>query len=151
MTKLIIDSNIVFSAILNVNSHIGQIVLNGRIYYDFFAPEYVNNEILAHKAKIKELAHLEEDEFIELYVLILSKITLFNHSMVPLDIYQEAMEICQSIDIDDTVFVAFANSLDGKLWTGDFKLIRGLKAKGFTQYVTTKELYEDFLSKSRKE
>jgi len=38
MTKLIVDSNIIFSAILNVNSRIGQILLTYDNVYDFYAP-----------------------------------------------------------------------------------------------------------------
>jgi predicted nucleic acid-binding protein len=37
MTKLIVDSNIIFSAILNVNSRIGQILLTSDKFYDFYA------------------------------------------------------------------------------------------------------------------
>lgn len=51
MTKIIIDSNIAFSAILNVNSRIGQIIINGFRYYDFYSPEYIRTEILEHQEK----------------------------------------------------------------------------------------------------
>ncbi len=33
MTKIIVDTNIVFSALLNVNSRIGQILINGKNEY----------------------------------------------------------------------------------------------------------------------
>ncbi len=56
MTKIIIDTNIAFSAILNVNSRIGQIIINGFKYYDFYAPEYIRTELLEHQEKIKEIA-----------------------------------------------------------------------------------------------
>uniref|UniRef100_UPI00404A30D1 PIN domain-containing protein n=1 Tax=Flavobacterium sp. TaxID=239 RepID=UPI00404A30D1 len=46
MTKIIVDSNIIFSAILNVNSQIGQILLTSRHSYDFYSPKYVRDEIL---------------------------------------------------------------------------------------------------------
>jgi predicted nucleic acid-binding protein len=51
MTKIIIDSNIAFSAILNVNSRIGQIIINGFRHYDFYSPEYIRKEILEHQEK----------------------------------------------------------------------------------------------------
>lgn len=49
MTKIIIDTNIAFSALLNVNSRIGQVLINGNKYYDFFAPEYIRFEIIEHQ------------------------------------------------------------------------------------------------------
>ncbi|MBN1118127.1 MAG: hypothetical protein JXA77_13040 [Bacteroidales bacterium] len=45
MTKIIIDTNIVFSAILNVNSRIGQLIFNGLNYYDLYSPEYIRGEL----------------------------------------------------------------------------------------------------------
>lgn len=48
MTKIVIDSNIVFSAILNVNSRIAQIIINGRNHYQFFSPQYIRTEIITH-------------------------------------------------------------------------------------------------------
>ena len=52
MTKLVIDTNIVFSALLNLDSRIGQILINGGSYYSFFAPEFIRNEIIEHKTKL---------------------------------------------------------------------------------------------------
>ncbi len=39
MTKLVVDTNIIFSAILNVNSRIGQILLTSDNVYDLYAPK----------------------------------------------------------------------------------------------------------------
>ena len=54
MIKIIIDTNIVFSALLNINSRIGQILINGKHYYDFYSPEYVRLEIFKHKRTYKK-------------------------------------------------------------------------------------------------
>jgi predicted nucleic acid-binding protein len=42
--------------------------------------------------------------------------------------------------MDDLPFVALTVYLEGLLWTGDFKLLNGLRAKGFTNCITTEEL-----------
>ena len=55
MTKIIVDTNIVFSALLNINSRIGQILINGKNHYDFYSPEYVRLEIFKHKPTPKNL------------------------------------------------------------------------------------------------
>lgn len=147
MNKIIIDSNIIFSALLNVNSRIGQIIINGHKKFDFFAPEYVRYEILQHQLKIKKFAHLTDIEFLELFELVIRNIKILNHSIIPAKFYTDAIKLCESIDIDDVVFIAFAEFLKGKLWTGDRKLIKGLTEKGFKRIITTEFIYLDFLEK----
>ena len=149
MTKIIVDTNIVFSALLNTNSRIGQILINGKNYFDFYSPEYVRFEIFQHKEKIKSIGKLSEDEFIETYGLILRNITILNHSIIPPEIYRNAELLCKDIDIDDTIFVAVSNFAKGILWTGDMKLLNGLKNKGFEQVIKTEELYQDFLIREK--
>jgi predicted nucleic acid-binding protein len=147
MRRIVVDTNVAFSTFLNTNSRIGQILLNGARYYDFFAPEYLRHELIEHKERIKNIGKLNEDSFVELYGLILQNVRTLNHSIVPNSFYKTAMETCQEIDIDDTPFVAINDYLRGKLWTGDLKLINGLIAKGYSRIVTTNELYIDFLKK----
>jgi predicted nucleic acid-binding protein len=149
MTKIIIDTNIAFSAILNVNSRIGQIIINGFKFYDFYSPEYLRTELLEHQEKIKEIAHLTDNEFLETYGLIIRNVTILNHSILPIKFYKQATEICNSIDIDDNVFVAFTEYIRGKLWTGDKKLIKGLSDKGFKRLITTDDLYQDFMNRDK--
>lgn len=149
MTKIIIDSNIAFSAILNVNSRIGQIIINGFNYYDFYSPEYIRTELLEHQEKIKKIANLTDNEFLETYELIIRNITILNHSLLPIKFYKQAREICNSIDINDTVFVAFAEYIGGDLWTGDKKLISGLYDQGFKRLITTDDLYQDFIKRNK--
>lgn len=81
MTKLILESNIIFSAILNVNSRIGQILLTSDKFYNFYAPKYVRNEILNHQEKLKKLAKLEHNDLIVVYELILKNIRVLDHSI----------------------------------------------------------------------
>lgn len=149
MTKIIIDSNIAFSAILNVNSRIGQIIINGFKYYDFYSPEYIRTELLEHQEKIKKIANLTDNAFLETYELIIRNVIILNHSILPIKFYKHATEICNSIDIDDTVFVAFAEYIRGKLWTGDKKLLKGLSDKGFKRMITTDDLYQDFINRNK--
>lgn len=147
MNKIIIDSNIIFSALLNVNSRIGQILINGHKKFNFFAPEYVRFEIIKHQLKIKNFGKISDTEFLELFELVMRNINILNHSIIPTKFYTDALKLCESVDIDDAVFVAFAEYLKGKLWTGDKKLIKGLTDKGFKRIITTENIYLDFLEK----
>ncbi len=150
MTKLIVDSNIIFSAILNTNSRIGQILITGGEFYDFYAPKYLREEIWEHQEKIKKIAGFNNKEFIEVYELILKKVTILNHSIVNKKAYKEAFELCKDIDVNDTPFVAFSIFLKCKLWTGDKKLTDGLSNKKYQQYIQTEDLIQDFLRKKRR-
>jgi predicted nucleic acid-binding protein len=142
MTKLIVDSNIIFSAILNTNSRIGQIILSGNDYFDFYAPKYLRDEILEHQGKIKKIANLNDEEFKEVYELILKNITILNHSIVPTSDYKIALDLCKDIDLADTAFIAFSMFLKCKIWTGDKKLIKVLRKAGYSVEVVK---YNKFL------
>ncbi|TVZ26560.1 putative nucleic acid-binding protein [Gillisia sp. Hel_I_86] len=149
MTKIIVDSNIIFSTLLNINSRIGQILINGKKNYDFYAPKYVRTEILEHQEKIKKIAKLNNDDFFEVYELILRNIIILNHSILPIENFNKATELCKDIDVDDTLFVAFSEYLKADLWTGDKKLLSGLTKKGYRKTITTEKLYQDFRKKNK--
>jgi len=147
MKRIVVDTNVAFSAFLNVNSRIGQILINGARYYDFHSPSYIMHELIEHKERIKSIGKLSDEKFIELYGMILHNVQIINHSIIPKSFYKSAEEICQDIDIDDTPFVAINDYLKGKLWTGDMKLINGLSIKGYSKTITTNRLYSDFIQK----
>ena len=146
MTNIVVDTNIIFSALLNIDSKIGQILISGKNYFNFYAPAYIKFEILEHKEKIKSIGNFTDDEFIEIFELILKNITILNHSIIPVKIYKNAELLCKDIDLDDTVFVAVTNFKNGTLWTGDLKLINGLMKKGFKNTIKTNDLYQTFLN-----
>ncbi len=148
MTKIVIDTNIIFSAFLNINSRIGQMLLSIG-HYDFYAPDYIRIEVIKHKQKIKKIAHISENEFLELYELIMKNITVLHHTLIPGETYKKAKLLCENIDIDDTAFVAVTEFLKGNLWTGDMKLLKGLSGKGYKQLILTDELFQDLLKKER--
>lgn len=150
MTKIIVDSNIIFSAILNINSRIGQILLNSNKIYHFYAPRFVRDEIFNHQEKLKRLAQLDDNQFLEVYELVLKNIKILDHSIARKANYQKAFKLCENIDLDDIPFVAFSLYLNGKLWTGDKKLIKGLKENNFDKITTTEDLFNDFLKKISK-
>jgi predicted nucleic acid-binding protein len=52
----------------------------------------------------------------------------------------KSKELLIDVDLDDVPFLAMAKNLNAKLWTGDKKLIKGLKKKGFNDIVSTEDL-----------
>lgn len=146
MTKIVVDTNIVFSALLNTNSKIGQILIIGKNHFDFYSPAFVRFEIFKHKEKIKSIGKLTDNEFLETYGLILKNITILNHSIIPTETYKNAELLCQDIDINDTTFVAVSVFTKGILWTGDLKLINRLIKKGYKDLIKADDLYQIFLN-----
>ena len=138
--KIIVDTNIVFSAILNSNSRIGKILLNSNQHFQFFSCKYLRIEIQRHKKKLLKLTGLTETDLAELEGLLLHKITFIDERLIPSDVLTETEVQLKAIDPNDTVFVALAKHLEGKLWTGDMKLYNGLKAKHYKDIILTSEL-----------
>jgi predicted nucleic acid-binding protein len=42
--------------------------------------------------------------------------------------------------MDDIAFIALTEFMDCKLWTGDQKLLKGIRAKGYTNALSTDEV-----------
>ena len=62
----------------------------------------------------------------------------------------DSNDLVSGIDNDDALFVALNNHLAANLWTGDKRLINGLKKKGYTRILATDDIYEIFLLKQFK-
>jgi putative PIN family toxin of toxin-antitoxin system len=143
--KVVVDTNIIFSAILNSQSWIGQILLHSGNLIKFYSPGFLKKEIQNHRRKIKHFSKLPDDEINEIIILLYSKIHFIDETLIPKETLQIADELTQPIDFDDAVFVALAMHLKCKLWTGDKKLMNFLKINGFSNIILTKDLKEKFI------
>ncbi len=148
--KFVIDSNIVFSAILNPESPIGQIILNGSKYFNFISIDQLKNEIDKHEDKILKISGLSKLDYNRIYGLIKSKIKFVNQLLLNSDNYQKADKLTNDIDPDDLLFIGLSFQFRCKLWSGDKQLINGLQEKGFKQIITTDELFQIYLDKELK-
>jgi predicted nucleic acid-binding protein len=140
--RIVVDTNVVFSAILNTNSKIGKILLHPKSKINFYSTDTLKLEIEEHKSKIKRLSGLTESEFEIICSLIISRIRFINVEVIPIKILKEALLLCSDIDIDDLEFVALTDHAKAKLWTGDKVLSKGLIRKGWKKIITTSDLYE---------
>lgn len=148
--KIIVDSNIVFSAILNTKSHIGQILILGSTYFDFYTVDLLKVEITKHKSKIQKITEFTDAQFEETYDLIISKIRFVDDILISDKSLRNAINLTKDIDEDDTLFVALADHLKSKLWTGDKTLENGLRKLGYPNIITTTELFDIFIKKKLK-
>lgn len=140
--KIIVDTNIVFSGILNQKSRIGKILISEQKYFDFYSCFYLQTELKNHYPKIAHIAKKSIDRIIEIEKYVTKNIKFVNEFIIPENIIVESEKLVEDIDFDDILFVALTKHIKGKLWTGDNKLIEGLKLKGFTQIITTQEILE---------
>ena len=49
MNKIVVDTNIVFSGILNTNNRIGDLLLNSGNVFEFYTVSYLKKELENHK------------------------------------------------------------------------------------------------------
>lgn len=85
--KIIVDTNIIFSAILNSNSRIGKILLNSKAHFQFFTCNYLKVEIQRHRNKLLKITKLKEYEIKELEELVTQKITFIDVRLIPQKIF----------------------------------------------------------------
>jgi len=138
--KIVVDTNIVFSGILNTNSTIGKLLTHSASPFRFYTCNYLRTEITRHRSKLLKLTKLRVDSLEELERLVTAKLTFINEELLPEKLLIKTEQLLADIDPDDTPFVALAKHLKGKLWTGDKPLYEGLKAKGFKAVLNTADM-----------
>jgi len=145
--KIIIDSNIVFSAILNSQGKIGQLIINGSKFFKFYTVGLLKEEIESHQDKILSISGFTNLQFRKSFQAITDRIAFVDEILISDKDLNKAIDLVAEIDENDALFVALTNHLNGKLGTGDKRLISGLKKKGYSKTISTNELYEQFLEK----
>ena len=138
--KVIVDTNIIFSAILSSQGGIGQIITCSSKNIKFYSPQFLQFEINNHLQKIKAITKLSDSELFEVIEIIYSKILFISEEFIPKESLIIADNLTRDIDYDDVLFVALTIHLNGKLWTGDKKLKDALMAKGFKKFISIAEL-----------
>jgi predicted nucleic acid-binding protein len=145
--RIVVDTNIVFSAILNTNSKIAKIILHPKSSLNFYATAHLQEELVEHWEKLKRISKYSEIDLHKAASLITSKIKFINVELIPNHYFLKAETFTFNIDIDDTEFVALTEHIKGKLWSGDKVLIKGLSKKNWNKTITTTELYNSVFKK----
>jgi len=141
--KIVVDTNIAFSAILNTESKIGDLLMNSEGLLEFHACQYLRLEIHKHRERLMDISGLTEDEFEEARNHIFSRLKFHSEEIIPFHFWQEALLLVRDVDVDDIAFVTLNNYLAADLWTGDKLLLNHLHhQKGYSKCFTTAELFE---------
>jgi predicted nucleic acid-binding protein len=140
--KIVVDTNIIFSSLLNSDGVIGDLIFNSSKHFEFYSCSYMRFEIQKHWGKLKKISKLSDEQLEVSYAQILTKIKFINEEIIPVDIWLSSEKITKDIDVDDTDFVALTRFLKATLWTGDKVLYNGLKEISFKKVLNTSDLLE---------
>ena len=140
--KIVVDTNIIFSALLNSNSTIGDLLFN--------SDKHLRYEIQKHWERLKKISKLSDQQLTVSYTLVLSKLKFINEEIIPDETWIASEQIAKGIDIDDIDFVALTKFLKATLWTGDKVLYNGLKKLAFKKLLNTTELLALRTTKDKK-
>ena len=137
---IVIDTNIVFSALINSRSIIPEIIMAPYSDFSFYTSEYLFDELEEHKIKLQKASKLTSKEIERAKTELFKYINTISLNIIPQNIWQEAEALTFDIDPDDISFVALSIFLNAYLWTGDKILYNGLQNKGFDKVILTSTL-----------
>lgn len=140
MRKIIVDTNIIFSCLLNSQGSIGDLIFNSDDIFEFYSNQYMRFEIRKHWSKLIKISKLADLELQTANDKILTRLTFINEELIPLNDWKKTESLVSEIDEDDIDFVALTRFLKGGLWTGDRPLYDGLKSKRFRSVYNTQDL-----------
>ncbi len=140
--RFIVDANIVFSGILNTNGKIGDLLINSKLYFDFIAPDFLRSEIRNHYPRLIKISGLTIQQVQEAEFQLYKDIIFISEEQIKISHWIAADALVADIDPKDAHYVAYSKHFRGKIWSGDKILIKGLAKKGFTNFITTDELYQ---------
>lgn len=140
MRKIVVDTNVIFSCLLNSNGTIGDLVFNSTDVFEFYSSQYMRYEIRKHWSKLKKISRLSDDQLETAYDKMLLNITFINEELIPEKEWLKAEKLVSEINDDDVDFIALTKYLKATLWTGDKILYAGLKSIGFRSVIATADL-----------
>ncbi|MFN4084172.1 MAG: PIN domain-containing protein [Bacteroidia bacterium] len=138
--RIVEDTNIVFSAILNIDSNIAKLLILYSHKFEFYTCDFLKIEIAKHKDKILKITGFTDNEFYEIEFLVTKNIHFFNHLLISEEIMNETTDLIIKTDIYDVPFVALTKYLNASLWTGDKKLFKALNKNKFIKTISTEQL-----------
>lgn len=130
--KVVVDSNIVFSALLkSPNRYCDTICLSSD---EFYTPKFMFVEIFKYKERIVRQSKMTEEEVLEMLYRLILNLHFFDETHISTRNFLRAFQLVKDTDRNDLVFVALTLEIGGKLWTSDLELKNGLRVGGFDAF-----------------
>ena len=140
--KVVVDSNIIISGLININGNEFTILANRLDVLNFFSSKLIIDETAKKFKQISSLTKNSESDIQTQFYNIINVFQLVDENKISNETLRKANLLIEDLDRSDYLFLAVAIHCYALLWTGDLKLFRGLRRKGFNSIVTTKELKE---------
>lgn len=134
--KVVVDSNIIFSALISCKTTYLEIFELAEVY----VPDYLLIEVSKYEARINRQNKLASALKVFTQALF-SQITVIPNLAIDSRSFLKAHSLCKDIDLKDIPFVALSIDLSVPLWTDDKALSNGLKAKGYSNVVSSTEIF----------
>jgi predicted nucleic acid-binding protein len=131
-SPVVVDTNILFSALLRKPTRFSEILLQAE--HRFYVSESVIIELFRHKERILRLSRLNEDELVHLYQILLRRLHVYKEDLIAPEHGHRGHALCRPIDETDTPHVALALELNALLWTSDKALREGPPGRGFDRF-----------------
>jgi predicted nucleic acid-binding protein len=143
MKTLVVDTNIVFNALISATGRAATFLLNPPPSVRLVSCHFLQIELFKHKERIRQLSGLDEASLSELLYELMSHIEFINEAYIPFVCWQQANQLLANIDQNDAPFLALAIHLNAQLWTGDRQMTNGLLALGYENFITTRQLLDE--------
>lgn len=91
MQPIIVDTNIIFSALLREQSQFLQVLLGSE--HDLYICELILMELFKHKEKIIRLSQVSENEIIKLYYVLLKRMHVYKEELIKAENWQQAYDL----------------------------------------------------------
>ncbi|MBS1546544.1 MAG: PIN domain-containing protein [Bacteroidetes bacterium] len=138
--KLVVDANILFSAILSRDGLVAETFREAESACTLLAPAYLADELMRLRPRMAKLASLPIAAVEALQRWALAKVELVAGEAVSRRHWIKAGELVGTVDPADIPYVALALHFKCQIWTGDKRLRAGLAANGFNGTMDTAEV-----------
>lgn len=131
--RVVVDANLAFKALAARRGDLRD-RLKPATKLQFFSPLFLFVELFKHKERLVRAARVAEDDLLEALHTLVNRLEFVAEANIMIGTWMEAHRLCHDVDEKDTPYVALTLHLDGRLWTDDAELKRGLRAKGFDRF-----------------
>lgn len=113
--KIVVDTNVVFNAILNTDSQLGDLLLNSTGTFDFYTCHLLREELENHKDNIMVMAGYSESEYAEIAYQVVRPLRFISEELIDFEFWQQAIYFVRDVDMDDVAFAALTEFMNCKL------------------------------------
>ncbi|MCX6249674.1 MAG: PIN domain-containing protein [Bacteroidetes bacterium] len=99
--RIIVDANIIFSAILSTDGKIGDILLNSHNVFEFISPHFLKEEIRKYYKKIIRISGYSSSELLDIEDKVYKPISFISEVHIPLSIRISSEHLVKEIDPKD--------------------------------------------------